>query len=326
MIMSERSSTKILRKVLEDYFIIPLSIIVFIGLGLYSPSYFFSPDALQNILVYLTTLLILSLGQGIVIMTGNIDLSIIGVAGFAAYIGWYLDVILHLPLYVVLPVQLLSGVFWGLFNGVMVRKLGISSLVQTLAVMFILYGFLLVVTGGASLGGFSTTYAWIGAETLFGVRVLILIVLPLVCILGIYLIHYSRIGLHILLTGANPNASRTLGIRTDRILILAFIISGVLAAFAGFITSSRLGIITTFFGRELLMPSIAAPVIGGISLTGGEGTFLGILFGSFLLQTISTGLVAIGISAWYIDLVNGLIILAALTIDAIRRKRMLTQE
>ncbi|MDW8034542.1 MAG: ABC transporter permease [Nitrososphaerota archaeon] len=295
-------------------------------MGVYSPIYFFSFDALQNILVYLTTLLILSIGQGVVIMTGNIDLSIIGVAGFAAYIGWYLNVVIGLPVYIVLPIQLAAGAAWGTLNGVIVRKLGVPALVQTLAVMFILYGFLLVVTGGTSLGGFSHDYVWIGTATVGSFRALLLMILPLVCILGSYLIHFSRLGLHILLTGAGADAARLLGIRTDRTVILAFILSGTLAAFGGFITSSRLGIITTYFGRELLMPSIAAPVIGGVSLAGGEGTFIGILFGAFLLQTISTGLVAIGISAWYIDLVNGLIILAAIIIDAVRRKRIRIRE
>lgn len=314
---------QIIRRVLEEYFIVPISIVVFIALAMYSPMYFFSVDAIQNIMIYLTTLLLFSLAESLVIMTGNIDLSIIGVAGFTAYVGWYLDVMYHLPLYVILPIQLLIGATWGAFNGIMVRKLGVNSLVQTLAVMFILYGFLLVATGGASLGGFSPEYTWIGTATFFNIRVLLIIILPMICFIGIYLIHYSSIGLHILLTGANSSASRTLGVRVDRIMILTFVFSGVFSAFAGFITSSRLGIITTFFGRELLMPAIAAPVIGGVSLVGGEGTFIGIFFGSFLLQTISTGLVAAGISAWYIDLINGLIILIAIIVDAIRRKRIL---
>jgi len=316
------SIKKALSSIMEEYFIIPISLVVFILLGLYAPEYFFTLDAIQNILVYFSTLLTLSLAQGLVIMTGNIDLSIIGVAGFAAYIGWYLNVVLGLPVYIVLPLQILAGAAWGLFNGVVVEKLRVPSLIHTVAVMFILYGFLLVVTGGASLGGFSHDYVFLGTATIGNVRVIILVYLPLICLLGFYLIHLSRFGLHVLFTGANRNASRLLGIRTSRIIILVFVLSGALSALAGYVTSARLGIITTFFGRELLMPAIAAPVIGGVNLMGGEGNFVGILFGAFLLQVISTGLVAVGVSAWYIDLVNGLIILIAILVDAIRRMRL----
>jgi ribose/xylose/arabinose/galactoside ABC-type transport system permease subunit len=295
---------------------------VFVGLGWNSPQYFFNYDAITNILIYATSLLILSLAQGIVIITGNIDLSIIGIAGFTAYFGWFLNVMYNLPVLIIFPIMILLGMAWGAFNGFMIQKVGVPSLVQTLSVMFILYGFLLVATGGTSLGGFSSDYVWLGSATLLNIRVILLVVLPLVCLLGFYLIHLSKLGLRLLFVGGNKNAAFLLGINVDRTIILAFTLSGALSALAGFVTSSRLGIITTFFGRELLMPSIAAPVIGGVSLSGGEGSFIGILFGSLLMQTISTGLIAIGISAWYIDIVNGLIILIAITVDAVRRRRL----
>jgi ribose/xylose/arabinose/galactoside ABC-type transport system permease subunit len=295
---------------------------VFVGLGWNSPQYFFNYDAITNILIYATSLLILSLAQGIVIITGNIDLSIIGIAGFTAYFGWFLNVMYNLPVLIIFPIMILLGIAWGAFNGFMIQKVGVPSLVQTLSVMFILYGFLLVATGGTSLGGFSSDYVWLGSATLLNIRVILLVVLPLVCLLGFYLIHLSKLGLRLLFVGGNKNAAFLLGINVDRTIILAFTLSGALSALAGFVTSSRLGIITTFFGRELLMPSIAAPVIGGVSLSGGEGSFIGILFGSLLMQTISTGLIAIGISAWYIDIVNGLIILIAITVDAVRRRRL----
>jgi ribose/xylose/arabinose/galactoside ABC-type transport system permease subunit len=310
------------RSFFSEYFIIPLYLCVFVGLGWNSPQYFFNYDAITNILIYATSLLILSLAQGIVIITGNIDLSIIGIAGFTAYFGWFLNVMYNLPVLIIFPIMILLGMAWGAFNGFMIQKVGVPSLVQTLSVMFILYGFLLVATGGTSLGGFSSDYVWLGSATLLNIRVILLVVLPLVCLLGFYLIHLSKLGLRLLFVGGNKNAAFLLGINVDRTIILAFTLSGALSALAGFVTSSRLGIITTFFGRELLMPSIAAPVIGGVSLSGGEGSFIGILFGSLLMQTISTGLIAIGISAWYIDIVNGLIILIAITVDAVRRRRL----
>jgi len=312
-----------LRSLLTEYFIIPLYVIIFTGLGLNSPQYFFSYDALMNILVYLTSLLTLSLAQSLVIITGNIDLSIIGIAGFTAYMGWLLNVVYGLPAFIVFPVMILLGAAWGVFNGFMVRKVGVPALVQTLSVMFILYGFLLVATGGTSLGGFSPDYVWLGSATILNIRLMVLVVLPLVCLLGFYLIHLSKFGLRLCFVGGNPTAAFLVGINVDRTVMLAFTLSGALSGLAGFLTSSRLGIITTFFGRELLMPSIAAPVIGGVSLSGGEGSFIGVLFGCLLMQTISTGLVAIGVSAWYIDIVNGCIILIAVAIDAIRRKRLL---
>jgi ribose/xylose/arabinose/galactoside ABC-type transport system permease subunit len=317
------SSKNLFKNLLVEYFIIILYVVIFIGLGLNAPQYFFTYDAVMNILVYFTSLLILSLAQSIVVITGNIDLSIVGVAGFAAYIGWLLNVMHKLPVFIVFPIMILTGAAWGAFNGFMVRKIGVPALVQTLSVMFILYGFLLVVTGGTSLGGFSPDYVWLGSATILGIRVIVLVVLPLICLLGLYLLHLSRFGLRLFFTGGNPNAAFLVGINVDKTTMLAFTLSGALSALAGFVTSSRIGIITTQFGRELLMPSIAAPVIGGVSLSGGEGNLIGIIFGTLLMQTISTGLVAIGVSAWYIDMVNGIIILAAIAVDAIKRQRLL---
>lgn len=311
--------------ILYRNFIIFITFFIFLAIGLVEPSYFFSWDAFTNIMVYLTGLGVLAFGIAFTIVVGEIDLSIIGVMGITAYFAWLMNKF-GFPTLIVISLSILVGTAIGFTNGYLTQVVRIPSLIETISVMFMLYGVILVATGGTSLGGFASDYLWIGTATIFGSFRVLILTLIVMSLITYYILHQSTLGKRFFLVGGDPKAARLLGLNVARNKMMAFILSGTYAGIAGYLVSSRLGVITTHFGRELLMPAIAAPIIGGVSIFGGEGNFLGILCGSLMIQIIATGLVAVGVSGWYTDIVTGALILLAMTVDSIRRHRSKAEE
>jgi simple sugar transport system permease protein/ribose transport system permease protein len=130
----------------------------------------------------------------------------------------------------------------------------------------------------------------------------------------------TTFGRSLFAVGGNSNTAFVSGISVERIKIYAFVVSGTLAGLSGFLLSSYMGAVTTTFGKVYQMDSIAAAVIGGISLTGGKGSIIGVLGGVLLLTVIQVGLQVLGISPYYVEMAGGLMILLAVLIDAIRQK------
>jgi ribose/xylose/arabinose/galactoside ABC-type transport system permease subunit len=135
-----------------------------------------------------------------------------------------------------------------------------------------------------------------------------------------FIFNYTKIGKRICLVGGDRNAALMGGLNERRIALTGFILCGIFSGIAGFLLSSRMNVVTPIFMQAYLLPAIAAPVIGGVSLFGGVGEVKGTLAGVFLLQTISTGLIVIGVSAYLLQTVQGIMIAIAICIDALRRK------
>ncbi len=283
---------------------------------------FFTFNILANIMVQATVLGLLTAALSFVILLGEIDLSLVGIMGIAASSGT-LAMNQGLPWPLAALIMLLIGAFIGLLNGVLVTKLKAVSLIETLAVNITLVGAVIAVTRGRSIVGFPEAYKFVGqgsvpmGEHQFPI-------LPLV-----FLIVYILVGItwkktvfgrSLFALGGNMRTALVSGINVDRIKIAAFVIAGVLAGFSGYLLSAYLGAVTTSFGRSYTMNSIAAAVIGGVSLTGGIGKISGVLGGVLLLTIIQVGLQILGIPSFYVEMSGGLMILIAVLIDSIRLK------
>ncbi len=279
---------------------------------------FFTSEILANILVQATVLGVLTGGLACVLLLGEIDLSVVGIMAISATIG---TILMNNGLNWVIAciLMVLCGLIFGTINGLLVAKLKAVSLIETLAMNLTLSGMLMAITKGRSIVDFPGAFKFLGQGSILGLPILPIVLFIVYFVLYLIWTH-TGFGRSLFAVGGNVKTSFVSGINIDRVKIFAFMISGTLAGFSGYILSSYMGAVTTTFGKVYTMDTIAAAVIGGVSLSGGKGTISGVLGGVLLLTIIQVGLQILGISPYYVEMAGGLMILLAVLIDAIRQK------
>lgn len=292
-----------------------LLVLAIVIMGLFRPS-FYSFGILSNILVQATVLGLLAIAISMVIVLGDINLSTVGTAGFSALVG-VLAMKAGLPVLLAILVILLMGSLIGLVNGLIVTKLKANALIATLAMNMVLSGALLAITGGASISQLPDSYKFVSQGKIFGLPALPLV---LIVVFAVFYVIWerTRFGRALFAVGGNYRGAYIAGINVDTVKIWAYVISGLLSGMAGWLLSGYMGAVTSSFGTTYEMQVIAAAVIGGVSLTGGRGSMLGVLAGTLLLTVIQVGLAILGIASTLITLAGGLMIFVAVLIDALR--------
>jgi simple sugar transport system permease protein len=267
---------------------------------------------------------VIALPLTMVVIAGEMDLSFpsimaIGMTAFAVVFAATES--LELSLLVCLS----AGFLAGLLNGIIVVKLGIPSLIATIGTMFFWRGVVLVITQGSSKTFFEargTDFrgALVGRTAGYLPRQMIWMVL--VAIVVWFLLNRHKFGAHVYLVGDNENSARLMGVNVDRIRILIFAVVGLAAALGGALASME---VFTFFptlGEGYLMRTLAAVFLGGTSVFGGTGTILGTFVGCFIIGAIEPGIVAIGLTGFWTQLIYGLIITVSVAMHAFLRRRM----
>ncbi|MEM1129658.1 MAG: ABC transporter permease [Pseudomonadota bacterium] len=280
--------------------------------------FFFTAANFQNILVQATVLGLLALAAALPLLVGEIDLSIAGNLGLSSAVGALASIEMGLPTFAGVGVGIAFATLIGFINGFCVTKLRMVSLIATLGMMIILGGALLAITKGSTIISFSDAYIWVGQATIFGGwPVMPLFLLATYVIMGIVLTR-TVFGRKIYATGGNTDAAFVAGISIDRVKIAAFTLSGMIAGLAGYFLASWQIAIVSDQGSGFLLYSIAAPILGGISVFGGRGRVLGILGGVLLLTVIQTGLSIVNVPSFYVEMIGGFLIFVAVAVDALR--------
>jgi ribose transport system permease protein len=300
-----------------------LVVVLFLVIMSFLSPVFLSWTNLSNLLVQSTILMTLALGQTFVIMTRGIDLSIGGIMALSSSIG--LGLIVHQGFNSVtgILVMMLIGLALGIFNGLAVTKLGITPLIVTLATLGICRGGVFVFTNGANITPVPEIFRVIGSGRFFGLPNVVIIVLVLAVIAHLVLSR-TVYGRSVYATGGNAMAARLAGIRTDRIVVIAYAISGLSAALAGLLTTARLESAGPRAGVGIELTVIAAAVIGGTSLFGGQGNIPGTLLGVILISLVANAVNLLRVPPAWDELVKGVVIFFAALVDVYRRKYMLT--
>lgn len=296
-----------IKRNLSEYFPWVLLVIFYLGAGMIYPS-LLSEGQLSQLLIQSTPVILLGIGLGFVLITAEFDLSIVGVLSFAPLVGIHAVNNWGVPPVLGIVIILAVGVAIGYFNGVVVTKLGIPSLILTLASWWILVGAVLSVTGGRTLAKFPDLYRTLGIESIGPLRYVVIVAL-LFAIIAWFFSTRVRAGRRLYLVGGDPEASKRMGINNDRQKIYAFMISGLFASIAGLLLVSRVGSLSSGTGSELLMPAIAAPVIAGVSLFGGTGKIINIVAGALLVRGILIVTRVAGVSGTEFQLVQGILVL-----------------
>ena len=280
---------------------------------------FLTARNIDNLMRQATIWAVIAIGQTFVIITAGIDLSVGVVLGFS---GVVIALLLQaaVPLWLAIAITLLVGVAIGAFHAFGVIKLGLPPFIMTLATMTALRGIGLLMTNGSSISILNDSFTGFSRGSFAGIPNLFWMVI-LVAIPSYVFLHLSRWGRYLFAIGSNPEAARLSGVNVQAMLYVAYILSATFAAFAGILTSSRIGIgnATTGFGWEL--QSIAASVIGGASLFGAVGSIPGPLLGSILLTTINNGANLLNVNPFWQLIITGGLIIVIVYFDQLRRQK-----
>jgi len=289
-------------------------LVLFAVLAWSAPGYF-SRANLSDLFLSNVPVLIVSLGMTLVILTGEIDISVgsmFAIAGIAA--GVFAK--LGLPVLAASLAACLAGAAMGAVNGTLVAYLSVPSIVVTLAAMVALRDGLRWATQGAWVDDLPAGFQWLGLSQSTYPYMVLLVAMALASSLA-YGLRNIAAGRAVYATGSNPEAARLLGIHPSLVKFSVFTILGTLTALAAVLNSVRFNQIPSNAGLGLEMKVIAAVVIGGTSITGGKGTILGTVLGVILLGAIGPALTFLSVGAYWEKSIQGAIILAAILIDAV---------
>jgi ribose transport system permease protein len=271
--------------------------------------YFLVSSNLLNITRQISISLIVAIGMTCVILVGEIDLS---VGSIAALVGIITALTLNYTqsIFIAIIIGMLSGALVGFINGLLVVYGKIQSFIVTLAMMGIIRGVALLITDGRPISNLKDQFDFFGADYV-GVVPVSTIIASLVFFIAFVFLNRTKHGIYIKSIGANREAAKLSAIKVNYYRISAFVVSGFTAAIGGIIITSRLLSAQPMASEGLELNVIAATILGGASLSGGIGTVTGTLLGAIILGVINNGMNLIGISAFFQQIVRGLIILFA---------------
>src|SRR3954447_10089827 len=278
---------------------------------------FVRADSLRNLALNAAIFAILAAGQTLVIITRNVDLSVGSVLGLAAFMaGDLLSSHAGMPIVVVVLLGILLGAACGVLNGVLVTFGQVPALVVTLGTLYAFRGLAFLWTNGRQVNAETLPDAFLnlGTGSVLGIPTLALIALVVVLVVGQALRDF-RPGRELYAIGSNPEGARLAGVRTDRRVFTAFVLSGALAGLAGVLFTARFGTVDATAGTGYELTVIAATVVGGVAIFGGVGSVYGAALGAVLLQTITSSLIVLRVEAFWQQAAIGALLLLAIAFD-----------
>ena len=294
-------------------------IALFIGLAIASPRAFLSATNLSTVVRQTAVINIMALGMTMIIISGGIDLSVGAILAMGGVLGTM--AMQHgYPIPVGVAVGILAGMFWGLANGLLITRLKIAPFIVTLGTLGIVRGLTLVITNGLPIHEIPRGFSFLGEGAFLGLPFVLYILIA--CALAVHVIlEHTKLGRYIFAIGSNQDAAYYAGIPVAFHTSAVYAICGMLTGLAGMIEASRLMTGQPTAGQNYELQAIAAVVIGGGSLRGGEGGVMGTLIGAFIMGLLSNGSDLLGIPPFYQQVIIGCVIILAVTVDELRKRR-----
>jgi rhamnose transport system permease protein len=292
-------------------------LVVFVAVTASVQPRFLNITTIQFILINTTVFALLALGETMVVISRNYDLSVGSVLGLSAYLSANLFGQHHgIPIVAVFLAGLGIGLACGLLNGIMVSAGRVPSLVVTLATLYIFRGVDILIVGGKEVVASSLPSAFldIPKATVFGIPDLA-IAIAVVIGIGAYYLRSFRSGRELYAIGSNPDAARLAGIPSGRRIFTAFMVSGAIAGVAGVLWAAQYGTVDSTAGTGYELQVISAVVVGGVAIFGGSGSAVGAALGALLLNTISSALYVLGISPFWDQAIWGFLLIVAISVD-----------
>ncbi|WP_229733403.1 ABC transporter permease [Conyzicola nivalis] len=318
-----------LLKARETGILIALALIVVVTTAK-NPNFLFSSDGFRDLLLTPSILLLVAVGQAIVIITRNVDLSVGSVLGLTAYLTGRLFIdIPGIPIVAVFLAGLVFGGLLGLINGALVAFARVPALVITLGTLYAFRGINVLWTGSDRINAsdMPKPFLALGTQSILFIPVLTIIAVVVLVAAG-WFMRNQRAGRELYAIGSDPDAANLYGLNVTRRVLSAFVVSGALAGLAGVLYAARYGTVNSQAGSGFELEAVGAAVIGGVAIFGGSGTVWGAAIGAYLLFTINRALPILGVQDFWQRAVVGVLILGAIVLDrllALRQSRKLVE-
>lgn len=294
-------------------------IALFVGLAIASP-HFLTSTNLSSVVRQTAVINIMALGMTLIIISGGIDLSVGAILAMGGLLGaMAMERGASIP--VGISIGIVTGMFWGLVNGFLTTRLKINPFIVTLGTLGIVRGLTLIISNGLPVHQLPAGFSFLGEGTLFGVPFVLWILLVAAAAVHVTLEH-TRLGRYAFAIGSNPDAAFYAGIPVAFHVTSVYAIGGMLTGLAGMVEASRLMTGQPTAGQGYELQAIAAVVIGGGSLRGGEGSVIGTLVGAFIMGLLANGSDLLGISPYLQQAIIGAVIILAVTVDELRKRRL----
>ncbi|BDH62835.1 sugar ABC transporter permease [Lysinibacillus sp. PLM2] len=298
-----------------------LALLILVLVLSFATDKFFTVNNLMNIARQSSINALLAVGMLLPILTAGIDLSVGSILALSIMIMGIVSVNMTLHPLLGILACLVIGAGFGLLNGVLLTKLRLPHpFISTLGTMNIARGIALIITGAAPIAGFPFLIQYVGSEFIGPIPISFLLVIVVYIIFHIFLTR-TQTGRYIYAIGGNKEAARLSGINVDRVLIIVYTLSGLMAGLAGLVMVGRVNSAFPLAGMSYELDAIAAVIIGGASFFGGVGTVWGTLIGALIIAVLRNGLNLLNVSSDFQMAVVGFVIIAAVYVDVLRQRK-----
>jgi ribose transport system permease protein len=291
-------------------------LLLFCTISSVASPYFLTKYNLQALMRDLAFISIVAVGQSVLLLLGELDLSVGAMASLSGILCGLLMTQLHIPPIAALPLGLIIGLCMGGLNGLIITVFRLNAMVATIGMAGVYAGITLVLTKGKAVTGIPPAILFIGQSSI-GLLPIPFVASILVTISAFVFVTKTKAGRYIYAIGNSKPAAEMLGIKVNRIRMISFGIVGFLAALSGILYVARLGSAQTNIGTNWPMNSIAASVIGGILLTGGVGNPIGAYMGAAIICVISNIIVLLGVNMYWQQAVSGVVVVVAIALPSI---------
>ena len=288
-----------------------------------NPAFLFSPDGFRDLLLTPSILVVMAIGQAVVIITRNVDLSVGSVLGLSAYLTGSLFVAYpQLPIPLVMLAGVAFGAFLGFVNGALVAFGKVPAMVITLGTLYAFRGINVAWTGSNRINAsdLPKSFLALGTQSILFIPVLTIIALVVLAGAAWYM-RNTRGGREFYAIGSDPDAAELYGLAATKRIVSAFVASGAASGLGGVLYAARYGTIHSQAGAGFELEAVGAAVIGGVAIVGGSGTVLGAAIGAFLLLTIDRALPVLSIPDFWQRALVGALIIGAIILDRVLAQR-----
>jgi ribose transport system permease protein len=314
---------RIIARILLDNIVWLIFVFCMIGFSV-SIKGFFTFVNYVNIIYHSVFIGTLAIAEAFVLISGNLDLSVESTAAASAILSVWLTASspyasgIMMNTWGAFFLILIMGVIIGFFNGFFVLKLRIESFLVTLSTYIVIRAMAVWITGGFGMNDLPSAFRFVDTTTLFKIPLMVFLMI-LFYVFFTFILRRTKFGKHLYIIGGNINAAYNFGINVNWALFRVFILSGVISAITGWLMAARTNGATAGMGMGYLFEVLAAVVIGGVSLSGGVGSLVGVFAGSLILSSIHSALNITAVSPFITGVIRGLLILLAVSMDALKR-------
>lgn len=306
----------------QEFGVAMILLVMVVFLSIYTDTFLTSTNVF-NILRAFSWIALSAFGQCMVIITTGVDLSVGPVMALSGLASAML-LVRGVPTSVAVLAGLATGLIVGFANGLMITKGKLPPFIATLGTYLMARGLCYGLTGGWPVRDLAASFRFLGQHDIpvgdVGVPLPLVFTLVFAVITSLFLTR-TVWGYRIYAVGGSETATRLSGISTDNVKILVYSLCGLLTAIGGVLMTARLGVAAPTAAQGYELDVIAAAVVGGTSFVGGEGTILGVLIGAAVMQVLRNGLVLVGVSAYWLQAVQGLVIVTAIMLDQLRKRQ-----